>query len=67
MKHATKTSALTTLPFIVSSLIVYLFGSFGSASWNPVEWTVGARWVCITWAFAWGFALWARIESGRLQ
>ena len=67
MKHTIKTSATTVLPFIVAALVVYGFGSFGSASWNPADWTSNARWFCILWACAWGFALFARIQAGRYE
>lgn len=65
MTFTIKTSAITMMPFIVASLAVYLLGSFGSASWNPVDWTSNARWLCIIWACTWGFVLWARVEYKR--
>ena len=65
MKHTLKTSATTIMPFIIAALVVYGFGSFGSASWNPIDWTANARWFCIVWACMWGIALFSRIEMGR--
>jgi hypothetical protein len=67
MKHTLMTAATTITPFILAALVVYAFGSFGSASWNPIDWTSNARWFCITWACGWGFALFARIEGVRTE
>lgn len=65
MKHTLKTAAITITPFVVASLVMYLLGSFGSASWNPMDWTSNARWFCIIWSVGWGFLLFARIEYKR--
>jgi phosphatidylserine synthase len=65
MMFTLKTAIITATPFVIAALVVYLFGSFGSASWNPVDWTANARWFCIMWACIWGLALWSRIEYKR--
>jgi hypothetical protein len=67
MKYVLKATANLVWPYMVSALVVYLFGSFGNASFNPVDWTSDARWFCIIWAVVWGLALWDRIEAGRTK
>ena len=67
MKHAIKLSAITVWPYVIAAAVVYLLGAFGNASWKPVDWTSASRWICVTWACAWGYMLWARIEYTRRE
>jgi len=55
----------TVFPFVVSTTILYLIGSFISVSFDPSGWTFECRMVASIASFAFGFALLMRIEHGR--
>lgn len=52
-------------PFIVVSAMMYLMGSFLSASWNPDEWTRADRAFCLITAWVFGAMLLIRLSHGR--
>jgi hypothetical protein len=52
-------------PFFVVSFMLYLMGSFLSASWNPAEWTRTDRAFCLITAWVFGAMLMIRLAHGR--
>lgn len=52
-------------PFAVTGAMVYLFGAFLSASWNPEMWTRVDRMFCLISAWVFGAMLLIRLTHGR--
>ena len=55
--------AMVIVPFIATCFVVYLIGSFVSASFKPEEWELPTRIVCSLWGMAFGFGLWMKLEA----
>jgi hypothetical protein len=49
-------------PFVVVSAMMYLMGSFLSASWNPSEWARADRAFCLITAWVFGAMLLIRLS-----
>lgn len=64
MNHL-KEIAFVITPYIVVSALVYLMGSFLSASMNPADWTRVDRMFCIITAWIFGSMLLIRLTLGR--
>jgi hypothetical protein len=52
-------------PFFVVSFMMYLMGSFLSASWNPDEWQRADRAFCLITAWVFGAMLLIRLTHER--
>ncbi len=57
-----KDIAFVVTPFIVACAVMYLIGSFVSASFNPQDWTWTSRFVCSVWGCVFGFMLLIRLH-----
>jgi len=62
---ALKEIAFGVTPFIVTSAVAYLMGSFVSASWNPEEWERIDRMFCVITAWVFGAMLLIRLTHER--
>ena len=60
--NSLKEIAFVITPFIATCAVMYLIGSFVSASFNPQDWSWMARTVCAIWAMSFGFMLLIRIQ-----
>lgn len=60
-----KEIAFVVTPYIVVSAVVYLMGSFLSASWNPQEWLRADRIFCLVTAWVFGSMLLIRLTLAR--
>jgi len=64
MKYLREIGFIVT-PFFVVSAMMYLMGSFLSASWNPESWTRADRAFCLITAWVFGAMLLIRLTHGR--
>jgi hypothetical protein len=62
---ALKEIVFVVTPYIVVSAVMYLMGSFLSASWNPEDWERVDRMFCIISAWVFGSMLLIRLTLGR--
>ena len=62
---ALKEIVFVVTPYIVVSAVMYLMGSFLSASWNPEDWERVDRMFCIISAWVFGSMLLIRLTVAR--
>jgi hypothetical protein len=64
MKYLREIAFIVT-PYIVVSAVMYLMGSFLSASWSPDEWERSDRAFCLITAWVFGSMLLIRLTHYR--
>ena len=62
---ALKEIVFVVTPYIVVSAMMYLMGSFLSASWSPAEWDRVDRAFCLVTAWVFGSMLLIRLTVAR--